>query len=197
MGLLPYGTESTSPGVQIAEAEGMTLKESLSTAVFWIFALMVFFTNIVIMGVQMHIIPFLTDVGHSATFASYLMAATLGVLVVAKIIVGKISDSFGIKHALLLVFAFMVIGIGFFYGAKSSWLAVAAASFFAFGITIQTVIPPLMTAQCFGLRHFGVVYGFVNIFITLGVVWAHPYQGIFTTRSKATFPRFICSSFLP
>ncbi len=190
IGLLPYGAGSMTAGKRNVEEEGMTLKESLRSTAFWMLALMAFFSSVGVMGVQMHMVAFLGDVGHSNAFASGVMGLTLGVLVPAKIVVGQISDKFGLAKALVLVFGCNVIGIGLFYGANSEWVAIAAAIFFAFGITIQTVFPPLMAAKCVGLKHFGTVFGIVNLFMMMGSGVGTPLSGYFYDSFHSYIPAF-------
>ncbi|MCU0846113.1 MAG: hypothetical protein MUC76_14455, partial [Spirochaetes bacterium] len=43
--------------------------------------------------------------------------------------------------------------------------------------SVRTVLPPLMTASCLGQKHFGVIYGFLNVFTTLGSAIGVPLSG--------------------
>jgi predicted MFS family arabinose efflux permease len=105
------------------------------------------------------------------------MGLTLGILILAMVIVGFVCDRCGMIWVLLLLTVLTVIGIGLFYGAKSELIAITAASCFAFGITIQTMLPPLMAARSVGLKHFGLMVGVVNVFVMLGSRLGTPLSG--------------------
>jgi MFS family permease len=189
MGLMPYGAE-TAATLQGGEVQGLSLKEALGSMAFWMLALMTFTSSVVLMGVQMHIVPYLGDIGHSSTFASGIMGLTLGVLILAKIVVGQVCDRFGLTKALLLAFSMMLIGMLFFYGAGAVWMAAAAAIFFSFGLTLQTILPPLITAKCVGLKHFGIVFGIVNMFMMMGSGLGAPLSGYFYDSFHSYIPAF-------
>ncbi len=171
------------------EEEGLSLRESLSTASFWLLALMAFFSSVEVMGVQMHLVPYLCDIGHDSAFASLVMGLTLGMLVPAKVVVGVISDRFGIGGRL---------SWSSLYGCRhraafrrgSSAVAVTGALLFSFGITVQTVLPPLMTARSAGLRHFGVVFGVVNLFMRMGSGRGTPLSGYIYDVCRSYLPAF-------
>ena len=189
MGLMPYGAE-TAATLQGGEVQGLSLKEALGSMAFWMLALMTFTSSVALMGVQMHIVPYLGDIGHSSAFASGIMGLTLGVLILAKIVVGQVCDRFGLTKALLLAFSMMLIGMLFFYGAGAVWMAAAAAIFFSFGLTLQTILPPLITAKCVGLKHFGIVFGIVNMFMMMGSGLGTPLSGYFYDSFHSYIPAF-------
>lgn len=189
-GLLPLGSNGTTDGAMPVEEGGLSLRESLSTASFWLLALMAFFSSVEVMGVQMHLVPYLCDIGHDSAFASLVMGLTLGMLVPAKVVVGVISDRFGIGRALVLVFGCTVAGIGLLFGGGSAAVAVTGALLFSFGITVQTVLPPLMTARSVGLRHFGVVFGVVNLFMMMGSGIGTPLSGYIYDACRSYLPAF-------
>jgi cyanate permease len=48
---------------------------------------------------------------------------------------------------------------------------------YGFANAIQTVVPPLMTADGLGLKHYALIYGVMNIFSTLGAGIGMPISG--------------------
>ncbi|OPZ35313.1 MAG: Major Facilitator Superfamily protein [Spirochaetes bacterium ADurb.BinA120] len=190
LGLAPYGASVTAMESAKPEEEGLSLREAVSTMSFWLLALMVFFASVEVMGVQMHLVPYLCDIGHDSAFASLVMGITLGMLVPAKVIVGLVSDRWGIGRALALVFGCTVAGLALLFGADSATAAVTGGVLFSFGITVQTVFPPLMTARSAGLRHFGVVFGVVNLFMMLGSGIGTPLSGYIYDARGSYLPAF-------
>ncbi|MBA4397659.1 MAG: MFS transporter, partial [Syntrophus sp. (in: bacteria)] len=65
------------------------------------------------------------------------------------------------------------------------WLAVVFSILFGFSIAVRTVLPPLMTARVLGQKHFAVIYGFLNIFTTLGTAVGVPLSGFIYDWTKS------------
>ena len=140
-------------------------------------ALMIFFLNTLNAGIQQHLIPYLTDIGHSATFAANIMALYLGMTVAGKLILGQITDKRGLTEGLMLFSAILGAGIGILFGANLALVAVLFGIVYGVGNALLTVMPPLMTAECAGLKHFASIYGIMAIFQTLGAGLGMPLSG--------------------
>jgi len=79
----------------------------------------------------------------------------------------------------------LVISISILYGASLFWVAILFNILFGFSISVRTVLPPLMTSVCLGPKHFGVIYGFLNIFTTLGTAVGVPLSGFIYDRTSS------------
>ncbi len=177
MGLKPDGAESGTVSAEETKVSGFTLGAFVKTPVFWMLASMVLLINIINMGIQQHLIPYLTDLGHSSTFAANIMGLYLGMTIAGKLTLGKISDSSGLVKGLVIFIAILVIGITMLFWAQLALFAVLFAMIYGVGNAIQTVMPPLMTAECAGLRHFALIYGIISIFQTFGSAIGMPLSG--------------------
>ncbi|MBN1535053.1 MAG: MFS transporter [Spirochaetes bacterium] len=177
MGLQPYGAAGTESGEEDSTAEGLTASQSFRTATFWLLAIMILFIAVANMGVLHHIVPYLTDLGYSSTTAASLMSLHMGLLVIGKVCLGGLADRIGLSKSLIVCMVGLVASIGFLYNAQYFWVAVAFNIIFGFSISVRTVLPPLMTSVTLGQKHFGVIYGFLNIFTTLGTAVGVPLSG--------------------
>ena len=196
-GQYPDGKE---PSGQVEQAEvGLNLVESMQYGSFWLIVLMVFLLNTLNMGIQQHLIPYLTDLGHSSTFAANIMALYLGMTVVGKLFLGHTSDTKGLRVGFGWFMVLMTIGIATLYGSVFVWLAVIFGIIYGVANAVQTVIPPLMTARCVGLKHYGMIYGVVSIFSTLGAGIGVPLSGYiydWTGSYNMAFSVFLISSII-
>ncbi len=177
MGLLPDGAAARDKKATAEAAAGFTLGQSVKLPIFWMLAGMILFLNALNMGIQQHLIPYLTDLGHSSTFAANIMAVYLGMTIAGKLVLGRISDREGVVRGFVVFSVVLAVGIGILFGAKVMWIAVLFGVVYGFANAIQTVVPPLMTADGLGLKHYALIYGVMNIFSTLGAGIGMPLSG--------------------
>jgi len=79
----------------------------------------------------------------------------------------------------------LIVSIALLYGSYFLWVAIAFNVLFGFSIAVRTVMPPLMTARVLGQKHFAVIYGFLNIFTTLGTAVGVPLSGFIYDYTKS------------
>ncbi len=187
-GLSPYGgeTATTAGGAE----EGLTATEAFRTVSFWLLAAVILFIAIANMGVLHHIVPYLTDLGMSSTTAASLMSLHMGMLVLGKVLVGGIADRIGLVKSYVICVIGLMAAIALLFGAKAFWIAVVFNVLFGLFIAVRTVLPPLMTSASLGPKHFGVIYGFLNIFTTLGTAVGVPMSGFIYDWTKSYYMAF-------
>jgi MFS family permease len=190
MGLLPLGGEAALARQSATEMEGLTATEAFRGSAFWLLALIILLIAIANMGVLHHIVPYLTDLGFSSTTATMLMSLHMTMLVFGKVLAGGLADRVGLLKSYLLCMIGLVISITLLYGAQWMWVAIVFSVLFGFSIAVRTVLPPLMTARVLGQKHFGVIYGFLNIFTTLGTAVGVPLSGFIYDWTKSYYLAF-------
>jgi len=65
----------------------------------------------------------------------------------------------------------------FLLQAKSLWAVYLFAVFFGLANAMNTVVAPYITAELCGQKNYGVIYGVVNIFFTIGMASGAPLSG--------------------
>ena len=95
MGLLPDGARVAEG--EPASAEGLSVAEAFRTPAFWLIGTMMVLAGMVAMGVGVHLMPYLTDLGHPEARASLLIAIVSGLTVIGKIGMGFIADRWGAR----------------------------------------------------------------------------------------------------
>ena len=118
MGLAADGRETVEQVLHDKPAEGMSLGAFVKTSTFWLLALLILFINMINMGIQQHLIPYLTDLKHSSTFAANIMGLYLGMTIAGKLILGRISDTKGLTKSLVIFTGVFVAGITMLFGAQ-------------------------------------------------------------------------------
>lgn len=142
-------------------ARAFTLGEALSTRAFWFIWLVWAFVGASCISMVTLSIPFGLSRGFSFSDAVWILMSfnlTSGLI---RILAGYLSDVVGRKP--LMAISFLAAGVAFFCMPYVSTLAgicgLALIIGLAFG-TLFAVSAPLAT-DCFGLKHFGVIFGFV------------------------------------
>jgi len=184
-GLLPYGGEAAVTRQSLSEQGGLTATEALRDRAFWLLAVIILLVAIANMGVLHHIVPYPTDIGYSSTTATALMSLHMAMLIFGKVLTGSLADRLGLLKSYLVCMIGLVIAIVLLYGAQLMWVAVVFSVLFGFSIAVRTVLPPLMTARVLGQKHFAVIYGFLNIFTTLGTAVGVPLSGFIYDWTKS------------
>jgi len=167
MGLVPYGAISGT-GNKEKVRTGLSIKEVIHTGRWWLF-----FTSIILfqfgLGVMVvHAINHGIDLGMSAAAAAGIVTTFAGVGIAARVFFGAVVDRIGGKYVMalgILVLAVSMLGIaltrsvGLFY-------TLAAVFGLGFGASISSMSP--LTAQLFGLRSHGVIFGVATFGATVG-----------------------------
>lgn len=178
IGLAQYGTTQAAESVVEVALSGMNLAEARRTCDFWLLACFLFLVGTFCIGTAMHLKLALTDLGHSATFSTTVVSIYMGMLVFGKLFVGWFSDRFGRRSGVFLVLFFFILSLLFLRHGHSVIMAVLCAVSLGISGALTTVMPPLLTADILGQKHFAVVYGVMNIPFTLGCAFGMPLSGL-------------------
>lgn len=191
MGLLPDGNDGSANdgGAQIA---GDTVKEAVKTPEFWLVAAMALLFSLLNMGINQHLFSyFKAEVGFTASAASMIVGGYLGMTVFGKIAIGQITDRTSLSFGISMFIAIIIAGVVILINAKYLWIAVLFVVVFGFGNVIQTVVPPLVTAECFGLLQYGLIFGIISVFMTIGSGIGTPLSGFIYDRMGSYKPAFM------
>jgi len=176
MGLLPDGglaaEENPASGV------GLAVTEAVRTQAFWMIAVMMVLAGLVAMGAGVHLMPYLTDAGHTGARASLIIAVISGMTFLGKISLGSVVDRWGVRPTVALAFGLILAGFLLLMGAAWTLVAFAFAVVYGFGIGAPLVLNPALTAECLGLKHFGAVFGILTLFTTVGAATGAVLTGV-------------------
>jgi MFS family permease len=164
-GFLPDGDtqESTDPVDETGE-EGVTFKEAMKSPVFWTIALAFSFAFWPIGGLQIHMAPYMEDIGYSRTTAADAVGAMAIVTVVGRLGGGWLADIIDQRKATMLALALQAIGTASFAfvlpdGISGFFLLGMFFITFAPGFGGITVLQPALLGTYFGRKSFGAIQG--------------------------------------
>lgn len=168
MGLHPDGEQHALATPK--QLVGPTAIEALKTRTFWLIAVMMSLAGFVAMGLGVNLMPYLEkEALHSGMIAAVIISTISVFTVIGKVGIGAVADIWGVRKTVPLAFAIIIAGIFLMMGAKAVLIAFVFAVVYGFAIGTPLLINPALTAECFGLKHFGVIFGMLTMLNTVGV----------------------------
>lgn len=135
---------------------------------FWLLFWVLFAFYFYRLGVNVHLVAYLTDLGYSSLEAAGGFSLTLSLGIAGKLVAGAIADRVGARVAVignftLIAIASMLLLLSNFPGAIPTFLVVHG-----FSTAAEDVVIPLIIGQRFGMRNLGRVYGLLLIALVPG-----------------------------
>ena len=159
VGLAPYGMDRSKEDHTGFQDEGLSVSEALCTRQYWLLSF-IFFCDFFLMNVvTVHIVIHAMDLGIPATKAAGILSVASGVCIFARVIIGATADRIGCKPTFMFCLVFAVIGFALLLAATSLWMLYLFAAIFGFGLWSSGGLTTPMTADLFGLKAHGAIYG--------------------------------------
>lgn len=177
MGLKAYGADeidattqkTTAPKVEV----NITLEEAKKHGFFWIYLFGMFSLCFVGFGSLSQLAAFLAD-AHGSAFAAAVLSLFLIFVTIGKISLGWVYDKFGTRIGTSYICIVFALSIACMLFPQFKPLMYVMAFLYGLGISTGTVCPPVITAAMFGSKHYGEIYGYVNLSVYLGAALSVP-----------------------
>ncbi len=153
---------------EVVLEQGLSLKQALTGYRFWFSSVAMMLAAAAINGTIAHIVPVLTDRGIAAGVATTAVAASGLSLIIGRMLSGLALDRY--QGPLVAAFFFLIPLVGMTllgFGAIGS-MAIVAAVLLGLGIGAEGDIMAYLTGRYFGMKHYGLIYGCILAFFTLG-----------------------------
>jgi predicted MFS family arabinose efflux permease len=189
---IPQGYAQTLGG-EATEVPGMEVAQALRTRTFWLLIAMGFAMASGIAGVVVHLVPLFRDLGSdpitAAARASIVGLASVG----GRIVVGALLDRFAATRVSLAILVATTIGILLLWASGLNYAPLAAA---LLGLAAGAEIDLLayLTAQYFGQRRYGAIYGWQYSVFALGYGLSPFAVGLMRDRAGSYDPPLLASA---
>ena len=141
---------------------GLTRAQAMGTRRFWLVLAALVLASSVAMGIQQHMIAYLTDMGYGAQYASGIYSLSMGVLMAGKVILGTLYDRLGIRGASIYICLALAASLGFLIMAGLPGAPYLFAAAFGLANAIQSIPATCLVTRFFGTREFTSIYGICN-----------------------------------
>jgi MFS family permease len=154
-----------------------TRAEAVRSSAFWLLVITFGVSSIGVTGLNLHVYPYVTDLGHSAVVAATVMSVIASMQLVSPLAWGLLAER--IEPRLAAMLRFVVQGIGLGLAISTGNLFCVYTGFFLYGIGLggNMVLPDILWANYFGRRSLGKVRGMGLLISQLLAAMGPPFFG--------------------
>ena len=162
MGLLPDGAAPSQVSTPVGVNDlGLSLHDAVRTSEFWTMLCVLFLVTASVHACFIHLPAILTDRGSTAPLAAFA-SSLFGVgLFLGRVGCGYLLDRFFAPRVAAWLFAAVAIGIALLGLGHAIWSVCIAAVLVGLGIGAEVDIIAYLTSRYFGLRSYGVIFGWI------------------------------------
>lgn len=149
-----------------ADSAAFTLADVLRRPQTWFVLAGYVILTLVSMAILNHGVPFMTDYGTHPQKAAMIISAASGILIVGKIVAGRLYDKFGI-YKMVIVETVLVLGCFTAFWAngfvKSGLLMAAFVLLYGIGVPVATISMQLVIPVMYERANFGPIMGLFSM----------------------------------
>jgi MFS family permease len=140
--------------------EGVSVREGVTSRVFWILVIVLFAQSIAQNGAITHMAALLTDRGVPAGGAALALSAMGAASLAGRLVTGWLLDRFFAPRVGFCLLSVAAFGTYLLAGADSLTFGLIAAALIGFGMGAEADVTPYILSRYLGLRSFAMLYGF-------------------------------------
>jgi sugar phosphate permease len=186
LGVLPDGelavdtadSQKTNTGESPPAVNGWTLRDALRTRIFWIISAIYILVTFGQTALLLNQVRYFESIDITPKDAANALGYCAMLGMAGKLFFGAMADRYSTRYAMVLCFGLQAIGtvLLIYTGALGSvwWFVIVWG--FAMGGVIA--LQPLIVAECFGMKSFGVILGMTFVATTIGSATGPPFAGL-------------------
>ena len=208
MGLLPEGTEepvaskikqdrATTDATTNQDLE-WTRGEAMRTRTFWLLVITFGIASVGVTGLNLHVYPYVTDLGHPPLVAATVMSVIASMQLFSPLAWGFFAEHVDVRIAAMLRFVIQGIGLGLAMLTPSLFCLYAGFFLYGIGLGGNMVLPEVLWANYFGRRSLGKVRGLGLLISQVMAAAGPPFFGFLfdiTNGYGLSFAIFGCALF--
>ncbi len=114
-------------------------------------------------SVSVHLVPYLTGLGHATTTAAAALGAMIGISAVGKISGGFVADRIGALATLRLALVAWTVALAALHHASSMAALGAFVALYGLAFGTQIAVIPAIAIRVFGPTRFGTLFGVLQL----------------------------------
>jgi len=157
-----------SDKLTVSQDHGLSFSQAMKTPEMWLICIINMLVVSCLMGVLIHIVPHVRDIGISPHRAAGILSAIGAISMAGRFVSGIAIDRTGSKMIMGICFGFLIVSLLWLIRADTLWKLYLFACIY--GIAhggFFTTISPIM-AELFGIKAHGSLFGTVVFFGTAG-----------------------------
>ena len=168
VGLTPDGDNQIEKLEVRKDDQGFSIRQAIRTRQYWMTLFTFFSMGYVIMSLNVHLVPHITDLGISSTVAANVFAVMGGVSVIGGILMGSITDRLGTRMACIISFFIMFATSLWLAQINEIWAFFLFAALYGIGYGGASPLESTMVAELFGMKSHGLILGTISFGFTIG-----------------------------
>jgi MFS family permease len=186
MGLLPDGarkptdldrlvSEPRSASADLAGSEDWvwTRSEAMRTSAFWLLVITFGIASVGVTGLNLHVYPYVTDLGHSPVIAATVMSVIASMQLASPLAWGLLAERMDVRMAAVLRFVIQALGLGLAISTGNLFCLYAGFLLYGIGLGGNMVLPEILWASYFGRKSLGKVRG-LGLLLSQGLAAVGP-----------------------
>ena len=129
-------------------------------------------------GVNVHLVPYLADLGHATTFAAAALGATIGISALGKLTGGWIGDWIGPLRTLRLALLIEAGALALLPLAASTPIVALFVAANGIAVGAQIAVVPVIALAILGSERFATLFGVLQLASTLAIGLAPIVPGV-------------------
>ena len=179
---------------------GIAYSAAVKRPYFYIVAVSVFLTGLLLQGISVVKHAHMADVGISAEVIANLASISSLLLTFSKVIVGVIYDRYGLRPIVLichlLTVATFVLMIFIQNTPMGIVCATVAAILLTFSLPLETIVIPLLTNDLYGAASYDKLLGLYMAFNTAGFAFGAPLTNVVYDICGSYIPMFVIAAII-
>ena len=172
MGFLPDGAEQgewsnaadsrpsrTAMGEIGSQDLEWTRGEAIRTATFWLLVITFGIASVGVTGLNLHVYPYVTDIGHPPVVAATVMSVIASMQLFSPLAWGLLAERMDVRVAAMLRFVIQAVGLGLATLTGNLFCLYGGFLLYGIGLGGNMVLPEILWANYFGRRSLGRVRG--------------------------------------
>ncbi|MBI4515718.1 MAG: MFS transporter [Deltaproteobacteria bacterium] len=136
-------------------------------------------------SVSVHLVPYLTGLGHSGTLAAAALGGTIGISAIGKVAGGFIADRVGVLRTVRLAFIAWVAALALLHHAGTTPILLAFVVLYGLAFGTQIAVIPAIALDILGGARFGTLFGIMQLAAMLASAVGPVSSGIIFDRTHS------------
>lgn len=150
------------------DADGFSWRQVVRQRDFWLLFWVLFAFYLYRLGLNTHLVAFLSDLGYSSLAAAGSFSLMLALGIAGKLLAGALADRLGARPAVIGNFALIAVASLLLLIPSARGALPVFLVLHGFATAAEDVVVPLIVVQRFGGAHLGRVYGLLLLALVPG-----------------------------
>ncbi|MFC1907043.1 MFS transporter [Chloroflexota bacterium] len=174
IGALPDGAISGAPRIEPMGMEesrqlsGPSLPQALGTGNFWLMLAILLLDGFSLSLILVHVVPYSTDIGISTVEAATVLSVFSGSAILARLLVGRISDTIGRKIPGIVCGLLGTVAFIWLISSYNLPMLYLFAVIFGFSTGGLGIVRLTLMSDIFAGRHLGMIMGIIVVGFSIG-----------------------------